>query len=243
MNSYSPLLFLSLLLVFQSCASQRTLSEQQAELIIQESASSHLKNTGNPAIVVAQQKNGRIQPGDEITLFVFGYEEFDTETLVSAQGTIVLPLAGEISVSGLTKEEFEARIRHELRSYIREEITLTTSIRNRKNEMVSVLGSVRDPANYPIIGEASLFEVISMAGGTAETADLRNIRVYRTNSPTVETIVDIPQHLENGTLSDASLVIQPGDIILVPSKDNMVRELSFFLRDMVLLFGLFSTFR
>ena len=109
--------------------------------------------------------------------------------------------------------------------------------------MISVLGSVRDPANYPIIGEASLFEVLSMAGGTAETADLRNIRVYRTNSPTIETIVDIPRHLEQGTLSDASLVIQPGDIILVPAKDNMVRELSFFLRDIVLLFGLFSTFR
>lgn len=146
-------------------------------------------------------------------------------------------------VAGLNKEQFEQRIRRELRAFIREEITLTTSIRSRKNEMISVLGSVRDPANYPIIGQASLFEVLSMAGGTAETADLRNIRVYRTNSPTVEMVVDIPQHLENGTLSDPTLYIQPGDIILVPAKDNMVRELSFFLRDIVLLFGLFSTFR
>ncbi len=239
-------------MLLQACASQRSLSEQQAELLIMEAVTnpyqenlnrSELNRKGVYSNPDEKQKEIVIQPGDEITLFVFGYEDFDTETIVSAQGTIVLPLVGEFRVWGLTKEQFEIRVRKELRSFIRDEITLTTSIRSRKNEMISVLGSVRDPANYPIIGEASLFEVLSMAGGTAETADLRNIRVYRTNSPTIETIVDIPRHLEQGTLSDASLVIQPGDIILVPAKDNMVRELSFFLRDIVLLFGLFSTFR
>lgn len=235
-STYLLFSIIAFLMLLQGCASQNTLSEKQAELLVQQDRQDSFIGSGNPSTLT-------IQPGDEITVFVFGYEEFDTESIVSAQGTIVFPLAGELQVAGLTKEQFDLKIRRELRSFIREEITLTTSIRSRKNEMISVLGSVRDPANYPIIGEASLFEVLSMAGGTAETADLRNIRVYRTNSPTVEIVVDIPQHLENGTLSDPSLAIQPGDIILVPSKDNMVRELSFFLRDIVLLFGLFSTFR
>lgn len=185
----------------------------------------------------------RLQPGDEVTVLVFGYEEFDTQDVVSSQGTIVMPLVGELAVAGLTRTGLEGRVRRALREFIREEIVLTISVRNTSQDMVSVLGSVRDPSNYPVIGQASLFEVLSMAGGTLEDADLRNIRIYRHHSPATRTDVDLTWHLEQGQLDTSPLRIQPGDIILVPRKDNMVRELSFFLRDVVLLFGLFNAFR
>lgn len=225
---------LGCILALTSCTTNRALQEERAKQMIQEPSSSSF---------IPRTSNDLLRPGDEVTLLVFGHDQFDLETTITSASTLVIPLIGEISVSGYTKADLEKRLRRELANYIRDEITMTLSIRSMQNEMVSILGLVRNPSNYPVMGEASLIEVLSMAGGTSDEADLRNIQVYRTNSPTVMTIVDVPWHLENGSLDREELIIRPGDVILVPRKDNVVRELSFFLRDVVLLFGLFNTFR
>lgn len=222
------------MLVLSSCSTNRALQEERARQAILDPSSIQS---------IPRSSNELLRPGDEVTLLVFGHEQFNLETTITSSSTLVIPLIGEITVSGYTKADLEQRLRRELATYIRDEITLTLSVRSMQNEMVSILGLVRNPSNYPVMGEATLIEVLSMAGGTTEEADLRNIRVYRTNSPTVMTLVDVPWHLENGSLEGEQLAIRPGDVILVPRKDNVVRELSFFLRDVVLLFGLFNTFR
>lgn len=222
-----------------ACSTPRLLEEEQAKALARNPSAFEPEIRSDSG----SDRAPRIQPGDEITVLVFGYEEFDTQGVVSSDGTLVMPLVGELQVAGLTRSGFEGRVRQALREFIREEIVLTVSIRNTSRDMVSVLGSVRDPSNYPVIGQASLFEVLSMAGGTLEDADLRNIRIYRQHSPLVQSQVDLTWHLEQGQIDSSPLRIQPGDIVLVPRKDNMVRELSFFLRDVVLLFGLFNAFR
>lgn len=236
-SAWLALLAVVMLAGSTGCSTPRLLEEEQARALVRN------PSAFEPESRSATDSPTRTQPGDEITVLVFGYEEFDTQGVVSSDGTLVMPLVGELQVAGLTRSGFEEKVRQALREYIREEIVLTVSIRNTSRDMVSVLGSVRDPSNYPVIGQASLFEVLSMAGGTLEDADLRNIRVYRQHSPLVQSRVDLTWHLEQGQIDSSPLHIQPGDIILVPRKDNMVRELSFFLRDVVLLFGLFNAFR
>lgn len=180
----------------------------------------------------------QIGPGDEIEILVWEQPGFNTTGTVSSTGTIVIPLIGEMNVNGLTQSQFERELKEELSEYIRGEIILTISIRNTAHMIVSVLGMVARSDNYPIVDETPIYKVLSMAGGPSEEADIRKIKIYRkTRTPHTQTL-DLTQYLDSG-MDNPQAMVRPGDVVYVPQKENAVREMSDFLRDIALLFGIF----
>lgn len=238
-NTYGTTKYIQLIfwVVFLSvsllgCASSNNINDnnlarsQAGSLLIQEKSDDYL-----------------IQSGDQIEIAVWRYEEFNTERTVSNRGFITVPLVGEIEAEGLTKSEFTENLEESLTEYIQGEINLTVSISSAQNNTVSVLGSVGRPDNYEINDDASLFEILSRAGGTTEQADLRNVTIYRKEARTGNPIkVDLNQYLQGQQHPSSITPITPGDIVYVPQEENMVRELSTFMRDVVLLFGMFRVF-
>lgn len=180
----------------------------------------------------------KIKPGDEIEILVWEQPGFNTTTTVSSAGTIVVPLIGELSIGGLTQDQIERELIRELSEYIRDDIILTVSIRNIDHMMVSVFGMVERSDNYQIVDEAPIFEVLSMAGGPSENADVRRIRIHRRDHNPHTHTLDLTHYLDSGMV-DSTAMIYPGDVVYVPRKENAVREMSDFLRDVVLLFGIF----
>ncbi|WP_445665940.1 polysaccharide biosynthesis/export family protein [Fodinibius sp. AD559] len=181
----------------------------------------------------------KIRPGDEVELLVWEQPNFNTTTAVSNMGTIAVPLLGEINVSGMTHEQLKRELTDRLGQYIKGETNLTLSIRSTQQMMVSVFGMVSRPDNYPVVEEASIFRVLSMAGGPTEEANIRNVKVYRKSSTSNYATLDLTRYLDNGQLAEQAALVYPGDIIYVPQKQNAVREMSDFFRDVVLLFGIF----
>lgn len=196
--------------------------------------------TPPPAVLITDDY--RIRPGDEIEILVWEQPSFNTLTRVSAMGTITLPLVGELSVGGLTKEELTRDLERNLEQYIRGEINLTVSIRNTDNMLVSVFGMVSRPDSYPVTDATSIFRVLSIAGGPSDEADLRMVKIYHQNGNNATSTLDLTHYLETGQMNSSSLMVMPGDIIYVPKKQNAVREMSEFLRDVVILFGIFRVF-
>ena len=47
--------------------------------------------------------------------------------------------------------------------------------------------------------------------------------------------------MDKGTLESIPIV-RPGDIIYVPRNENVIRELSVFMRDVIFIFGFFELF-
>ncbi|MCF7802575.1 MAG: polysaccharide export protein [Candidatus Marinimicrobia bacterium] len=190
-------------------------------------------------IIERKSQDYVIQSGDEITLSVWGYEEFETNTQVNSRGTITIPLVGELKASGLTKQTFKDTVKSKLANYIKGEIQCTVTITSPDDNIVSVLGSVGRPDNYQLMNSVNLFEILSKAGGTTEQADLRNIRIYR-NSGTGETVeVDLAKYFEQQEMRNPLPQVRPGDVVYVPRQENFIRDLSGFLRDVVLLFSIF----
>jgi polysaccharide biosynthesis/export protein len=226
-NSYSYLGGILILALLSGCMSSNVVQERDAR---------DFATTGiSPQMVDSLY---RIGPGDEVDILVWEQPGFNTTTTVSTMGTIVVPLVGELTVSGLTRDQLERELKRELSEYIRDEIILTISIRNTAHMTVSVFGMVARSDNYPIIDETPIFKVLSMAGGPVENADIRRVKIYRKNSnPHTETL-DLTTYLDSG-MNDSMAMIHPGDVIYVPRKENAVREMSDFLRDVVLLFGIF----
>lgn len=206
-------------------ARQRTLSRSEVgSLMIERRASEYV-----------------IKPGDQIEVSVFGYDEFNATKTVSSRGIIVVPLVGEVEAEGITKEEFKANLKQKLTEYIKGEFNLSVSITSTQENIISVLGSVGRPDNYSVVDKVSLFEILSKAGGTTEQADLRNIKIYQEGQSGDPLQVDLTRYLKQGNASRIAEVY-PGDIVFVPKQENMIRELSSFMRDVVLLFGLFRVF-
>jgi protein involved in polysaccharide export with SLBB domain len=184
----------------------------------------------------------RIRPGDEIEILVWEQPSFNTLTIVSSNGLIAVPLVGELQVGGLTQDEFRRDLERRLSEYIRSDLNLTISIRNTDSLIVSVFGMVTRPDNYPIVDQTSIFRILSSAGGPTPDANLKGVKVYKNNNPEGATTLDLTAYLESGQMNSPSIMINPGDIVYIPRKENAVRDMSEFLRDVVVLFGIFRVF-
>ncbi len=224
-------IILPLLVLLQACASSGNFQDN------------HVARSQIGQLMVQHQSDDyTISTGDLIEISVWGYDEFNTERTVSNRGFITVPLIGEIQARGLSKEEFTRNLEERLSEYIQGEVNLTIGISSSRNNMVSVLGSVGRPDNYEITDSATLFEILSRAGGTTDEADLRNITIYRKNGVGNPINVDLNRYLQGEEHPSSIPPLTAGDIVYIPREENMVRELSTFMRDVVLLFGMFRIF-
>jgi len=184
----------------------------------------------------------RIRPGDEIEILVWEQPSFNVLTTVSSTGSITMPLVGEVDVAGLTQQELNDELTRLLGDYIRDDINLTISIRNMDSLMVSIFGMVTRPDNYPVVDQISIFRLLATAGGPTENANMRRVHLYRQTGAEDSVVLDLTEYLDTGRMNDPAIMVRQGDIIYIPRKDNAVREMSEFLRDVVVLFGIFRIF-
>lgn len=182
-----------------------------------------------------------IKQGDQIDVTVWGYPEFNTKTIVKDGGIVTIPLVGDIKAEGSSKEQFSDDVRSKLSQYIKGDVKVNVSVSSLTTQRIAVLGAVVRQDNYPIAGSVSLIEALSGAGGTTAESDLHHVKIIRNGGLDEPVIVDVEDYIENGT-TDAMPTVQPGDAVFVPKKENAVRDLSDFLRDVVLLFGFFRVF-
>lgn len=220
--------------IFQGCSTSQNLQEERAERLSSEAAAVET--------IAPDDTTYEISPGDEIEIVVWERSNFNTTTTVSSLGTITIPLVGEVNVSGMTQEELREELVSRLSEFIKGDVNLTTSIRNTENRIVSVFGMVNEPNNYPIVNETSIFRILSTAGGPMEAANLRNVKIYHRGSESSAVTLDLTNYMESGRLDSPALVVYPGDIVYVPSEENAIRELSDFLRDVIIFFGIFRVF-
>lgn len=188
-----------------------------------------------------ESENYVIRVGDKINLVVWGYPEFNAQVQVKENGFISLPLIGELLTAGLTKQQFMENLKEKLSVYITGEIKLNLDITSIMVQRVTVLGAVNRQDNYPINSEVSLIEVLSSAGGVTMDADLRRVKIIRNGLRAKPIEVDLIENIEKGDISNIPIV-KPGDMVYVPKKHNIIRELSEFFRDAIFLLSLFRVF-
>jgi polysaccharide biosynthesis/export protein len=113
----------------------------------------------------------KLGAGDAVRVTVFQQPDLTTETRIAEDGSISLPLVGQIKVAGLTTAAAGTQIGDALKrgKYLNNpQVTVTlTTLRSRQ---VSVLGQVARPGRYPLDESSSnLADVIAAAGGVLPT--------------------------------------------------------------------------
>jgi polysaccharide export outer membrane protein len=199
------------------------------------------RSTTGSLMVKMQSGTYQIKTGDVVELSVLGYPEFQTSATVKESGAMLVPLVGEVRVAGLTQQQVIDTLRRKLVEFVKGQPEITIGISSPASQKICVLGAVTRQDNYPVVGELTVLEALSCAGGTTPESDLKHVRIIHNGNTNDFTEVDLSSYLELGNREAVSKV-QAGDVIYVPRKENVVRDFSDFLRDAVFLFGTFRLF-
>ncbi len=158
----------------------------------------------------------RIGPKDLLDISVFGLDELSKTVRVSEDGRISLPLVGEVEVEGITKADLERKLSQLLEEKYLQDPQVTVFISEYQSKRVSVLGAVRNPGPYELLGRQTLLQIISQAGGITNESG-REIIVIRELEEGVSSALKIS--IEDLFLEgDARLNIplQSNDIVNIP---------------------------
>ena len=80
---------------------------------------------------------------------------------------------------------------------------------------VKAIGAVNKPGFFDCEEEITVFELIYMAGGPAERADLSHVRrIYDREGKTMEEIVNVQSYIDKGEMNNVPKVTE-GDVIIV----------------------------
>ena len=141
-----------------------------------------------------------------------------TETRVSQQGVITLPLLGDVPAAGRTTAEMEQVLKERYAAYLRNPL-VGVSIKEYRSQRVSVIGAVRNPGVFQLTGPKTLIDLLAMAGGVSDHAG-RQVHLYRQGPNGRESqIFDLYALLRRPDADPAEiakLVVQAGDVINVP---------------------------
>ena len=191
-----------------------------------------------------QTKMYVIGPGDVLTITFWQRPELNTEALVTADGTIELPLIGTLPAAGLTVRELRNRIVERI-SLLDFSITqVAVVVKEYGSKAVYVTGSVGAPGKLTFEMIPNLWQVLLEAGGPLPTAKLDDVTIVRGEGADAGTVihVDVTKALEEGDFSILPPV-RPGDTIHIreATVSATVPASPLERRDAVYVFGAVAT--
>ena len=174
--------------------------------------------TFEPNVNIATPQNYVLGPGDAVNVDVWGASHNSFQSTVSPDGTIHIEGFGPVSVSGLTVEQANARLRSQLGArYQSSKIRLTVG--QTKTIIVNVMGEVNVPGTYTLSAFSTVFNALYMAGGISEIGTLRNIKVFRNNRQI--STVDVYDYILNGKQT-GNVRLADNDVIIVGPYESLV---------------------
>jgi polysaccharide export outer membrane protein len=117
-----------------------------------------------------QHHMSQLGPGDSVSIQVFGQPDA-TNVYVGDDGTISVPLVGNIQVGGISPVEASARVAKALKDggyFVDPHVTIIVT--TPRSQLVSVVGEVQSSGRYPINPRTTIVDLLAQAGGVRETA-------------------------------------------------------------------------
>ncbi|MFO7709625.1 MAG: FG-GAP-like repeat-containing protein [Desulfobacterales bacterium] len=163
----------------------------------------------------------KIGPGDglEITLWE-GNTPVRQELLVRPDGKISFGLVENLAVEGRTARELDDLLTVRLEQYLKKP-RVDVHVTQHKSKSVRLLGAVSrtnvfgsGAGEYKLQGKTTVLEMLTLAGGPTDDADLKSVRIRRKSGETVS--LNLYQAIIQGDLTQ-DLVLNDGDLIYLPT--------------------------
>jgi polysaccharide export outer membrane protein len=163
-------------------------------------------NLCGPAATAAATAGGvagyRLGPGDELQVTVFDQADLSGKFRLDGQGSLALPLAGEVSANKLTTRELEEAIEARLRDgqYL---LHPKVSIEVLTYRPFYILGEVNNPGQYEYQNGMTVTNAVALAGGYTYRAKESEATIER-DGCAIE--------------AEPDTVVLPGEVITVPER-------------------------
>lgn len=155
---------------------------------------------------------------DRLSITVWKSPDLSRDAVVRPDGTITLPLIGDLVADGRTPSELKAEITRQLAKYVREEGTVVTVAVTAVNSYsFTVGGNVERPGVFTSQKYVTVLEAIQMAGGPTRFASPTETKLLRRDRDGRLRVIpiDYPKVLA-GTKPEANLALLAGDQLVVP---------------------------
>ncbi|WP_282041302.1 polysaccharide export protein [Halomonas alimentaria] len=189
---------------------------------------------GDPAVPISDEFQAeleayeyRVGPGDVLSIIVYDHPELtnpggtersaaEVGNRVQADGTFYYPYIGRVSAEGKTIDEVRSELTRRLAAYITEpQVEVSVAAFNSKKVYLS--GEVSEPKTLPITSvPLTLVDAISQVGSANPGANWHSIFLNRNGQ---QQRISLYELMRNGDMSQNRL-LQPGDILHVPSAEN-----------------------
>jgi|WetSurMetagenome_2_1015567.scaffolds.fasta_scaffold00479_13 protein involved in polysaccharide export with SLBB domain len=165
-----------------------------------------------------------IKPGNVLDIMVQGHPEFSGRFTVTDAGTIDYALLADEQVVNVTTSELMNDLTFKLAKHIDNPLVVISVV--AKPEMiVYVLGQVKTPGPVKAYQGATIQEVLMLAGGPLETANVEKVKILHKNMPDGSAeYCDLKAFLAKGNMADLPK-LRPDDtvILLALATSNRVK--------------------
>lgn len=166
----------------------------------------------------AQEKTfeDKLGAGDTVRVQVFQNPDLTLETRIQESGEITYPLIGAAKLAGLTLPEAEKLISVALKSGGFMQLPqVNVSLVQARRKLLSVLGAVGRPGQYPLeYSNTRLSDILALAGGISQGgSDTAVVTGQRGGKPWRQEINVAAMYLEGKTAND--ILMAPGDVVYV----------------------------
>ena len=157
----------------------------------------------------------KIGPQDVLRIDVWKEPDISRTIPVRPDGKISLPLLNDVQAAGMTAMQLSASLRDNLSKYLTNpQVTVTvTEINSRR---VYITGEVTRAGALPLLPNMTVLQALSSAGGFTQFAKLKNIYVLRTEDGKQTKHPFNYKEVVKGNLPEQNILLQPGDVIVVP---------------------------
>ncbi len=174
----------------------------------------------------------KIQPGDVLRIEVLEDQSLNRNALVLPDGTVSMPLAGSVSAGGKTLGNVQESIVSGLSSNFASPPSVFVTIQSlsgapkassggRSSSFdVYIMGAVNKPGQSKIKSGTTMLQFLASSGGFTKFAAKKRVQLRRTDRKTGKTTVYGFNYkaIENGSSSAGPIVLQKGDVIVVPER-------------------------
>jgi polysaccharide biosynthesis/export protein len=163
----------------------------------------------------------QLGPGDSVAIQVYGQPDMSSTVYVGDDGSIEVPLAGPVQVTGLSPSQASARIENALKNgKILVDPHVSITVATSRSQRVSVLGQVGIPGRYPIESNTSIFDLLATAGGIGATGS-NTIFIIRKDADGKEVRFPVDlKGLASGGGAIPTIALKGGDSVYVPKGEQ-----------------------
>jgi len=159
-----------------------------------------------------------IGPQDKLDVNVFQIMDLSKTVVVESNGTILLPLIGQVEASGRTVKALSEEIAAKLgEKYVKDPL-VTVTVTESASRKVTVDGAVMQPGIYPIAGNTKLTQAVALARGTIEDANLRQVAIFRNEGDKRLAAVFDLSAIRSGKQPDPQVL--PNDVVVVDTREG-----------------------